>query len=243
MIEPVTPETPRPVHRVAMTQWWRDLAFLHWPVAPGAVAEFMPPGVRPDVLDGVTYVGLIAFLMDDVGLLRTPGVPYFGRFPETNVRTYSVDRNGRRGVLFLSMDAARLLPVLAGRAGVALPYIWSRMRIEKTSGTISYECHRRTPPGKAVASRIRVRVGEPIDEPSELEHFLTARWGLHTRLPRGRTLYLPNEHPRWPLRRAELVELDDGLVAASGLPAPAGPPVSVLYSAGVPARFGTPSAV
>ncbi|XVV08956.1 hypothetical protein ACQP2X_29405 [Actinoplanes sp. CA-131856] len=34
------------------------------------------------------------------------------------------------------------------------------------------------------------------------------------------------------------MSLTDGLVAATGLPAPAGPPVSVLFSPGVAAVFG-----
>lgn len=58
----------------------------------------------------------------------------------------------------------------------------------------------------------------------------------------GRTVYLPNEHPVWPLHRAELLHLDDGLVAAAGVPV-TGPPVSVLHSPGVRARFGMPGPV
>jgi uncharacterized protein YqjF (DUF2071 family) len=84
-----------------------------------------------------------------------------------------------------------------------------------------------------------IRAGEPIAEPSPLEHFLTARWGLHVRA-HGRTLYLPNVHPQWTLHRAELLRLEDELVVAAGLPAPEGPPVSVLFSPGVPVRFGRP---
>ncbi|MFV2094500.1 DUF2071 domain-containing protein [Micromonospora sp. LOL_014] len=86
------------------------------------------------------------------------------------------------------------------------------------------------------------RVGVPIAEPTPLEHFLTARWGLHERV-HGATRYLPNEHPQWPSHRAELVDLADDLVAAGGLPAPDGPPVSVLYSPGVPVRSGRPVTV
>ena len=87
---------------------------------------------------------------------------------------------------------------------------------------------------------MQVRIGPALVAPSELELFLTARWGLHTRAW-GRSLHLPNQHPRWPLHRAELVHLDDGLVTAAGLPAPVGPPASVLYSPGVPVSFGTPT--
>jgi uncharacterized protein YqjF (DUF2071 family) len=56
----------------------------------------------------------------------------------------------------------------------------------------------------------------------------------------GRTVYRPNEHPAWPLHRAELLDLEDDLLAAAGLPRPAEPPASVLWSPGVPVRFGRP---
>jgi uncharacterized protein YqjF (DUF2071 family) len=242
MIEPVTTEPPHRPRRIMTTQRWRDLALLHWPVDPAAVRPLLPPGVSPDLHEGVTYVGLVAFLMDDVGLLRSPGVPYLGRFPETNVRLYSVDRRGRRGVVFRSLDAARLLPVWIGRAAVRLPYIWSRMSVERVGDEIEYVCRRRGPAGAVVGSRIRVRVGGPVEEPTSLEHFVTARWALHTAW-RGRTRYLPNAHPRWPLRRAELLDLEDSLIGAAGLAQPTGPPASVLYSAGVPVRFGWPTTV
>jgi uncharacterized protein YqjF (DUF2071 family) len=85
-----------------------------------------------------------------------------------------------------------------------------------------------------------VRTGKPIT-PGDLERFLTARWGLHVAW-HGRTIYLPNDHPEWPLHEAELLELQDDLVAAAGLDAPPGPPVSVLFSPGVPVRFGVPVA-
>ena len=65
---------------VMMNQGWRDLTFLHWAVPPEEVAHLMPPGVRPDTLDGVTYVGLIPFRMVRAGIARGPGVPWFGSF-------------------------------------------------------------------------------------------------------------------------------------------------------------------
>jgi uncharacterized protein YqjF (DUF2071 family) len=86
---------------------------------------------------------------------------------------------------------------------------------------------------------VRIRVGRPIQRPSELELFLTARWGLHVSWY-GRTIYLPNEHPTWPLHKAELLDLDDELLAAAGFPVADTPPVSVLCTPGVPVRFGPP---
>ena len=180
--------------------------------------------------------------MHRVGWLGLPGLPYLGSFPETNVRLYSVGPDGRRGVVFCSLDAARLLPVLAGRAGFRLPYQWSHMRVRQLSDVVTYASRRRWPrPGPRL--RLRIRVGDPVARPSALEQFLTARWGLHAARYGGRTLYLPNERPRWILHRATLVRLDENLIGAAGLPTPESGPVSVLYSPGLPVRMGAPSGV
>lgn len=236
--EPVTELTPRPLPRPVLGMGWADVTFVHWAADPAAVARLLPAGTRPDTLDGVTYVGLVAFRVRRTGLPAGPALPYLGSFCETNVRLYSVDGAGRRGVVFLSLDAARLLPVLAARIGLCLPYMWSAMRFGRRGNVVAYASRRRWPGPAGAATRLRVRVGPPIPEPGPLELFLTARWGLHVSWY-DRTRYLPNEHPAWPLHRAELLHLDDGLVAAAGVPAP-GPPVSVLHSPGVRARFGMP---
>jgi uncharacterized protein YqjF (DUF2071 family) len=241
-VEDVTPETLRPVRRSMLVQRWHDLAFLHWAVPPGTVAPFLPAGTVPDTLDGVTYIGLIGFRMVRLGLFNGPGLPYLGTFCETNVRLYSVDGAGRRAVVFLSLEAARLLPVLTAQVSLRLPYKWARMRLERDGDVLRYTSRRRWPGPRSAVNAMAVRVGAPIAEPTPLEHFLTARWGLHTRAWGG-TLHLPNEHPRWPLHRAELLDLDDTLVTAAGLPAPVGPPASVLYSPGVAVRFGAPAGV
>ena len=238
--EPVTPLPPRRGRYPILVQWWRDLTFLHWPVPPGQVAPLLPAGVRPDTLDGVSYVGLIAFRMHRLGPLAGPGLPYLGTFCETNVRLYSVDGQGRRGVVFRSLDAARLVPVLVARAGFRLPYLWARMRLDRDGDTLRYQTSRRWPGPRGTGGVLHARIGAPIADPSPLEHFLTARWGLHVRAY-GRTRYLPNEHPAWPLYHADLLHLADTLVASAGLAGLAATaPVSVLYSPGVPVRFGTP---
>jgi uncharacterized protein YqjF (DUF2071 family) len=237
--ERITAGAPRPVGRPMLTVQWRDLAFLHWPVDAHRAGRLLPPGTVPDLFDGVSYVGLVAFRMHRVGWLGLPGLPYLGSFPETNVRLYSVGADGRRGVVFCSLDAARLLPVLTARAGFRLPYQWSLMQIRQQGDLVSYASQRRWPePGPRV--RLRLRIGERVAEPSALEHFLTARWGLHAAWYGGRTFYLPNEHPRWALYRATVVCLDENLIQAAGLPSPETGPVSVLYSPGLQVRMGAP---
>jgi hypothetical protein len=235
--EPVSPTSPRPVRRTVLTQGWRDVTFLHWAVDPTLVAPLLPAGARPDELGGATYVGLIPFRMRRIGLLGAPGLPYLGSFAETNVRLYSVDDRGRRGVVFRSLEADRLLPVLAARWVARLPYLWSRMRVERDGDRITYRAQRRWPGPRGTGGTIAVRIGDPLAGTDPLAHFLTARWGLH-QITGGRLAYWPNEHPAWPLHAADLLALDDDLVAAAGLPSVGGSPDSVLFSPGVDVRFG-----
>jgi uncharacterized protein YqjF (DUF2071 family) len=236
--EPVTVTAPRPVTRPVLRQEWRDVVFVHWSVDPDAVAPLLPPRVSPDVYGDTTYVGLIAFRNLASGLFGSPPVPYLGRFPEVNVRLYSVGPDGRRGVVFRSLDASRLATVTAARA-IGVPYQWSRMRMGMAGDRWAAVSRRRWPGPAGASCRLVLRVGAPV-EPDPLQLFLTARWGLHLTLRGGRPAYWPNQHRPWTLHAAEVLELEDDLIAAAGLAEPARPPDSVLYAPGVTTRFGPP---
>lgn len=243
--EPVTPDARPLTGRVLMSQDWRDLTYLHWAVDPERVAARMPRGVRPDVHDGATYVGLVPFRMVDAGLGRGRPVPFLGTFLETNVRLYSVDREGCRGVVFLSLDTDRLAVALAARLAFKVPYRWARMRhevVDDPRGPVHTYRARLRWPGAVGGSRVSVRVG--AERPATpLDDFLSARWRLHTRML-GTTLRVPNSHERWPLHDAELVDLHDELVASVGFPDLAGrEPDHVAFSPGVHTEFGFPQRV
>ena len=240
--------------RQIMHQWWRDISFVHWRVEASRIAPLLPRGVRPDLYDGSAWVGLIPFHMVGAGIGRGPAVPHLGTFLETNVRLYSVDEQGRRGVVFCSLEAERLAVVLGANLGFGVPYKHARMSRSPALGDAagddlvglrqSYSTTRRGLRGSSgPSSHLEVEVGAPIADPSALDLFLTARFGLHTRLL-GRTLWIPNTHAPWPLRRARVTALEDELVSAAGLLGVAStPPDSVLYSTGVRTLFGLPQRV
>jgi uncharacterized protein YqjF (DUF2071 family) len=233
--EPVTPVPPRSARPALLRQDWRDVAFLHWVLDPAVAATRLPPGTRPDLLDGHTFAGLVLLRMR-TALAVGPPVPWLGTFGQANVRLYSVDDEGRRGVVFLSLDAGRLLPALTARTA-GLPYSWARVRVRRREDRCSYRVDRR--PGPARAS-IDLRIGQRRD-PGALGLFVTARWGVHHRVP-GRTVYGAVEHGPWPLHSADLFDCDTDLLAAAGLPGVSGPPVSVLFSPGVDGvRLGPPA--
>jgi len=237
VIEPIsTVAAPLPGRAVA-SQRWSQLAFLHWRVDVSRVAHLMPAGIRPDVHDGSSWVGLIGFFLDRATIAASPPIPFFGAFAEINVRLYGVDQRGRRGVVFLSLEASRLAAVLAARAAFSIPYFWSRTSIEVSGDELTYRSHRHVGTGETTMVVRRTR--EPVLGDATAD-FLTARWALFT-TRFGRTVRLPNTHEPWRLCRGELVSLSDSLVARAGIPGVTERmPDSVLYAETVTTWFGSP---
>ena len=252
---PHPPGLPAPV---LSDQRWLDAVFLHWRIDVSLAARFMPAGVRPDVFDGSSWMGLIGFRMEQAGVGRGPGIPYLGSFNEVNVRLYSREADGTRGVVFLSLDANRLPVVMATRA-VGIPYVWSRIRrwpafpvgagglqlsppgagtTVSDGGTFPVGYSVRRFGGARVGSDFAVvpSLGAAAADP--LSVFLTARFGMHGHFF-GRTAFIPNTHSPWPLFDAAVHTLSDGLVESAGIRVE-GPPESILYSPGVQTRFGKP---
>ena len=234
-IEPITTVAPPLTGRVVASQRWSDVTFVHWRVPASAIESLFPAGVRPDEYDGSSWVGLIAFQLDRATLGGGPVIPFFGSFTEINVRLYGVDARGRRGVVFVSLEASRLGAVLAARGVFSLLYRWSRTAMRRIDGAIEYTGLRHNGRG---GTKIVVR---PATTPvhSELADFLTARWALFE--TRGRkTIFLPNTHEPWELFEAELITLEDSLLELDGISGVASrPPDTVMFSPGVNARFGS----
>jgi uncharacterized protein YqjF (DUF2071 family) len=224
------------VKRAVMTQRWTNLAYLHWRYDPVVIQALLPAGLEVDTFDGSAWVGLIPFSMRDVGVPNLPPVPYFGDFPEVNVRTY-VRRNGVPGVWFFSLDVNRLAPALVARATYLLPYCWGKASNELEGNTLTTSVRRRWP--SVASTKIQVEVGDVIAEPDDLANFLTARWGLYSRGLGQSLMYAPVDHEPWPLHTASLVGLQDTLITAAGIPGPVGEP-HVMFSPGVSVRIGMP---
>jgi uncharacterized protein len=235
---PVTPPPLPPP--VILDQRWRDLTFIHWPVHPDSVAHMYPPGTHPDVFaDGMTYVALVPFAASGSSIASLIPIPYFGAFPESNIRLYSIDNAGRHGLLFRSLETARLAVVPLTRIGLGVPYSWATINITRSGDEITYHSVRRWPRG-GLRSLVTISVGEEV-EPTPLEVWLTARWGAHTRNA-GQTWWLPVKHKPWQLHAAQIVQLDDELLEASGV-RPAGERLRALFSPGVRTGFGRPTIV
>ena len=166
----------------------------------------------------MTYVGLVPFRMGHTALGTGPGCPISG-----------VRRDQRAAVLRRRGRAARGPVPLAG---------------DRPAGGGSADPHRHggalhlgqdADPAEQGGDQLpqRATLAAPrTAQPGGGEHRRPGRAhpagdladravGAHTR-KLGRTWWVPNEHAPWVLRSAQLVEFDDDLVAAAGVPV-AGP--------------------
>lgn len=236
-LDPIAPTAARPVRRARLLQHWNDITWLHWPYPPELVQVLLPSALRVDTFEGRAWVGLVPFRMTSLRPPGLPPLPWLSTFAEINVRTYVVTPDGRRAVWFFSLEVPRSAAVVVARLGFGLPYCWADATIERAGDRISYQSTRRWP-ADGTRTRIDVEAGASVapDATIDLEHFLTARFGLATQR-RGRLLHGAVDHPAWPLRRGRLLDLDDHLVTAAGLPAPYGEPL-VHVADGVPVRVG-----
>ena len=238
----LTPERPVPLRRTWLRNTWRELTFVHWAVDPAQVQRLLPMGLTVDTFDGDAYVSLIPFEMNDASPRGLPAVPWLSRFAETNVRTYVVDSAGNRAIWFFSLEAARLPIVLFAKGLLGFPYVWSTMSIAVDGSRRRYETTRRRWPRRPPSTTVvEVDVGDEIVRQSDLDVFLTARWGTVARW--GGTLrHHPVDHPAWTLHDATLIELDDHSVAAGGIDIGGSEPI-VRWAAPIDATFGRPSRV
>ncbi len=192
---------PLPGRPWLMGQTWRHLLFAHWPVTPELLRAHVPAELELDLRDELAWLGVTPFLLGGLRPRGGPPLPWLSRFPELNVRTY-VSYGGRPGIFFFSLDAARLVTVLAARAGYHLPYFHADMSATREGGEVRYRSRRRS-------------AGEPLEldvsyspagerlwlAEGSLERWLAERYCVYV-VEDGRVLRGDIHHPPWPLRPA-----------------------------------------
>jgi uncharacterized protein len=186
-----------------MRQTWSDLMFAHWRIPVTELEPVVPPQLPVDVFDGSAWLGVTPFLVSGMRLRGTTPLPVASRFPELNVRTY-VTVEGKPGIYFLSLDAARRSAVFAARRTYRLPYFYARMSYA-SGGQLEFSSERLSKDGPPADFRASYRPqgAASIATPGSLEHFLAERYCLYTLDQRRRVNRGEIHHPPWPLQRAE----------------------------------------
>jgi uncharacterized protein YqjF (DUF2071 family) len=190
---------PLPDEPWVMAQTWLDLLFAHWRVPAEALRPLVPEPLPIDTFDGSAWLGVTPFEVTGLRLRGTPPAPRLSRFPELNVRTYTMI-DGRPGIWFFSLDAASAAAVAGARSTYRLPYRRARMTIDRAGDAIRYRSVRTSSP--AVLDIEYAPTGGARPAPAgTLEHWLTERYCLFA-FDRGRVLRADIHHPPWPLQPA-----------------------------------------
>jgi len=159
----------------------------------------VPEGLNIQEFDGTAWIAVVPFRMTGVMHRPFPDLPWISAFPELNVRTY-VERNGKPGVWFLSLDATNPLAVWAARRFFHLPYHRAEMKLDAKGEAIEYRSTR-------AGARFEGSYGPVSDvyaaKAGSLEHWLTERYCLYARDARGELWRNEVHHGPWPLQKAE----------------------------------------
>jgi uncharacterized protein YqjF (DUF2071 family) len=171
--------------------------------------------------DGEAWVGIVAFVMEDI---RPSGLPVGRSFPEVNLRTY-VEHDDESGVYFFSLDADDRLSVSLARSLYALPYYRAHIRVERDGDRLRLRSER-THPGEPRA-RLDVSYGaagdSSVPDSGSLPAFLTENYRFYTR---GRRLYRGDiSHEPWRLAPADVTLREESLFRAAGFDAPTEDPL------------------
>lgn len=233
-------ERDYPSKPVVMYQRWEELLFLHWSVEIGEVSKHLPPGLNVDTFDGMAWIGIIPFTMRGVRPRYLPSVPGLSNFPELNLRTYVVDKRGRPGVWFFSLDTPKFIPNWIARTFFHLNYRLARINVKTEESYRKYQSELCSPLNLDQNQEyIWKRKGKSfLAAPNTLEFFLVERYRLYaySRL-KGQLLTGKVHHEPYPLQSVELMRYTKGLFDSNTLMQPEHEPKSVLASAGVKVRI------
>jgi hypothetical protein len=207
---------PVPHGRWTWRQSWKDLLFAHWPVAASALRPHVPAGLTVQEFAGTSWIGVVPFRMSGVMRRPFPDLPWLSAFPELNLRLY-VERDGKPGVWFLSLDASNAVAVWAARRFFHLPYFLAEIAFDHRPDGFAFSSHRTGGTG-SVSFRAHYRSSSPPFEakPGSLESFLAERYCLYAQAPGGALYRADVHHVPWPLQEAR------GEVEASELLLPHG---------------------
>ncbi len=180
-------------------QEWNNALFLHWAVPVGPLRGSIPSELPLDTFDGRAYISLVAFTMERIRPRRLPAVDHISCFEEINVRTY-IDRDGKKGVYFLSIEAGKAFSAFVARTLSSLPY--QRSMITREKGHINSK-------DRLGQKQLDVvfEVGDRILEKTVLDRWLTERYSLYY-MDRGAPRRYEVHHDEWPLHQVELRSMD-----------------------------------
>jgi uncharacterized protein len=179
-------------------QEWNNALFLHWKVPFDALRTLVPQKLNLDTFDGVVYVSLVAFTMQEIRVRNSPAVKFISDFDEINIRTY-IDNDNRKGVYFLNIEAGKQLSALIAKTLSGLPY--GKSNIQRTNKN-----YKSTNIQKNFNLDTEFEVKKRLTEKGTLDNWLTERYCLY--FDKAETIYRYDvHHKEWEIKNVDIKRL------------------------------------
>ncbi|MEY9975182.1 YqjF family protein [Lysinibacillus sp. RC79] len=119
-----------------LTQIWQDVLFLHWPVSPKDLEQYIPQELQLDLYENNAWLSAVLFKVKGQRLRFLPPLPGVGSHLQLNVRTY-VTYNGMKGIYFFNLDVTNRFIVQIATKG-SLSYRHSKISIKQKENHFSF---------------------------------------------------------------------------------------------------------
>ncbi|MEY9970211.1 uncharacterized protein YqjF (DUF2071 family) [Lysinibacillus sp. RC46] len=119
-----------------LTQIWQDVLFLHWPVSPKDLEQYIPQELQLDLYENNAWLSAVLFKVKGQRLRFLPPFPGVGTHLQLNVRTY-VTYNGMKGIYFFNLDVTNRFIVQIATKG-SLSYRHSKIALKQIGNNFSF---------------------------------------------------------------------------------------------------------
>lgn len=180
-------------------QEWNHALFLHWIVPFDILRKYVPNNLNIDTFENKCYVSLVAFSMQKIRPRFLPSVSFLSDFAEINVRTY-VEKNGKKGVYFLNIEAEKDISVFIAKALSGLPY--EKANIKRTNIKFTSINNK-----KGFYLDTEFKIENKLHDKSELDIWLTERYCLY--LDKENKLFRYDiHHKEWEIKSVKIKQLN-----------------------------------
>ncbi|KOS64852.1 DUF2071 domain-containing protein [Lysinibacillus agricola] len=119
-----------------MTQIWQDVLFLHWPVSPKELEQYIPQELQLDLYENKAWLSVVLFKVKGQRLKFLPPLPGIDSYFQLNVRTY-VTYSGMKGIYFFNLDVTNRFIVQIATKG-SLLYRHSKISLKQKGNNFSF---------------------------------------------------------------------------------------------------------
>lgn len=190
---------PLPKGNWTYYQEWNRALFLHYKVPYELLRQLVPTGLQLDSYNNDCYISLVAFTMEKIRPKQLPAISFISDFHEINIRTY-VEKDGKKGVYFLNIEAGKLLSAIVAKCLSGLPYEFAT--IKRADNQYNSENKK-----KNFLLDVSFDIEEIILEKTPLDLWLTERYCLFLDIKESLFRY-DIHHQEWNLRGLKINKLN-----------------------------------